>query len=54
MIATGLLAAHEEAEEYGKMENIKRFCDSFLELGLPGFDLVVYKEGNASTEKAGL
>ena len=26
-------------------ENTKRFCDSFLELGLPGFDLMVYKDG---------
>lgn len=26
-------------------EKLKRYCDSFLELGLPGFDLVVYKDG---------
>lgn len=26
-------------------ENTKKFCDSFLELGLPGFDLAVYKSG---------
>ena len=26
-------------------ENTKRFCDSFLERGLPGFDLAVYKGG---------
>lgn len=26
-------------------ENIKKFCDSFLELGVPGFDLAVYKDG---------
>ncbi len=26
-------------------EKIKKFCDSFLELGGPGFDLVIYKEG---------
>lgn len=28
------------------MKNIKKFCDSFLEMGLPGFDLAVYKDGN--------
>jgi len=27
------------------LEKTKRFCDSFLELGVPGFDLVVYKDG---------
>ncbi len=26
-------------------ETIKNFCDSFLQLGLPGFDLAVYKGG---------
>jgi len=26
-------------------EKLKRFCDSFLELGVPGFDLVIYKDG---------
>ncbi len=26
-------------------ETTKKFCDSFLEMGLPGFDLVVYKGG---------
>ncbi len=26
-------------------ENLKKFCDSFLELGVPGFDLAVYKDG---------
>ena len=26
-------------------ERTKSFCDSFLELGLPGFDLAVYKDG---------
>lgn len=26
-------------------EKLKDFCDSFLERGLPGFDLVVYKDG---------
>ncbi|MBR4296005.1 MAG: beta-lactamase family protein [Clostridia bacterium] len=26
-------------------ERLKKFCDSFLDLGLPGFDLVVYKDG---------
>ena len=26
-------------------EKLKSFCDSFLELGVPGFDLVVYKDG---------
>ncbi len=26
-------------------EKIKGFCDSFLEAGLPGFDLIVYKNG---------
>ena len=27
-------------------EQLKRFCDSFLEAGLPGFDIAVYKSGN--------
>ena len=27
------------------LERTKAFCDSFLELGLPGFDLTVYKDG---------
>ena len=27
------------------LERTKAFCDSFLELGLPGFDLAVYKDG---------
>ena len=27
-------------------EITKNFCDSFLELGVPGFDLAVYKDGN--------
>jgi len=27
------------------LDNLKRFCDSFLEKGLPGFDLIVYKDG---------
>ena len=26
-------------------ENLKKFCDYFLELGHPGFDLNVYKDG---------
>ncbi len=26
-------------------EKIKKFCDSFLELGVPGIDLAVYKDG---------
>ena len=26
-------------------ENLKNFCDSFLEFGVPGFDLIVYKDG---------
>ena len=26
-------------------ENIKKFCDSFLQMGVPGFDLAVYKGG---------
>ncbi len=26
-------------------ENLKNFCDSFLDLGVPGFDLAVYKSG---------
>ncbi len=26
-------------------ENLKKFCDSFLDLGVPGFDLAVYKDG---------
>ncbi len=26
-------------------EKLKEFCDSFLEIGVPGFDLVVYKDG---------
>ena len=26
-------------------ENLKKFCDSFLDAGLPGFDLAVYKDG---------
>ena len=26
-------------------EKLKKFCDSVLELGVPGFDLVIYKEG---------
>lgn len=26
-------------------EKLKKFCDSFLDLGVPGFDLVVYKDG---------
>lgn len=26
-------------------ERLKNFCDSFLELGVPGFDLVIYKDG---------
>ena len=28
------------------LEKTKKFCDSFLDLGLPGFDLAVYKDGN--------
>ena len=27
------------------LENTKKFCDSFLDLGLPGFDLAVYRGG---------
>ncbi len=27
-------------------EKTKNFCDSFLELGVPGFDLAVYEDGN--------
>ena len=26
-------------------EKLKSFCDSFLEFGVPGFDLVIYKDG---------
>lgn len=26
-------------------ETTKAFCDSFLERGLPGFDLAVYRDG---------
>ena len=26
-------------------ENLINFCDSFLERGLPGYDLIVYKDG---------
>lgn len=26
-------------------ENLKRFCDSFLDAGLPGFDIAVYQNG---------
>lgn len=26
-------------------EKLKKFCDSFLDAGLPGFDLMVYKDG---------
>ena len=26
-------------------EHLKNFCDSFLERGLPGYDLIVYKDG---------
>lgn len=26
-------------------EKLKSFCDSFLEMGVPGFDLVIYKDG---------
>ena len=26
-------------------ENTKKFCDSFLDIGVPGFDLAVYKDG---------
>ncbi len=26
-------------------ENLKKFCDSFLEIDVPGFDLAVYKDG---------
>ena len=26
-------------------EKTKAFCDSFLELGVPGFDLAVYQDG---------
>ena len=26
-------------------ERLKKFCDSFLEFGVPGFDLAVYKNG---------
>ena len=29
-------------------ENTKKFCDSFLERGLPGFDLAVYKGGECA------
>ena len=28
-------------------DRIKEFCDSFLELGVPGFDLAVYKNGES-------
>ncbi len=27
------------------LENLKAFCDSFLEMGVPGFDLAIYKDG---------
>jgi len=30
---------------FSMFEKLKKFCDSFLELGVPGFDLVIYKEG---------
>lgn len=26
-------------------EKLKIFCDSFLDVGIPGFDLMVYKDG---------
>ena len=26
-------------------EKLKKFCDSFLEIGVPGFDIVIYKDG---------
>ena len=26
-------------------EKTKKFCDSLLKMGLPGFDLAVYKDG---------
>ncbi|MBQ9940141.1 MAG: beta-lactamase family protein [Clostridia bacterium] len=26
-------------------EKLKKFCDSFLDLGIPGFDLAIYKKG---------
>lgn len=26
-------------------ENIKKLCDSFLNMGIPGFDLIIYKDG---------
>ncbi|MBE6750746.1 MAG: beta-lactamase family protein [Ruminococcaceae bacterium] len=29
-------------------EYIKKYCDSFLELGVPGFDLAVYKSGECA------
>lgn len=27
-------------------EHLKKFCDTFLEMGLPGFDIAVYQKGN--------
>ena len=39
-------ASSDDAERVILMfEKLKGFCDSFLELGVPGFDLVVYKDG---------
>ena len=34
-------------------EKTKSFCDSFLELGLPGFDLAVYKDGETILRHTG-
>lgn len=33
------------ASENSMFEHLKRFCDSFLNAGLPGFDIAVYKSG---------
>ncbi len=29
-------------------EQVKKFCDSFLEMGIPGFDLCIYKDGECA------
>lgn len=31
--------------EDGMFEHLKKFCDSFLDAGLPGFDIAVYRSG---------
>ena len=32
--------------ESSMFQQLKKFCDSFLTLGVPGFDIIIYKEGN--------